>query len=215
MKLKAFVSRPFAVNSYLLEENARAILIDPVLTEELLASLGGLTVERILLTHEHYDHILGAPELRKRTGADVYCGRFAAEGLQNPALNLSRYAAFLSSVIPFAEESVENAEFSMTADGELIGEETLSWQGHTLMVIETPGHSAGSVCYLLDETALFSGDTIFKDYETALKLPGGSKEAFEIVTTRILDTMPQDLKVCPGHGESFLLSERNDKRPKL
>lgn len=208
MTIRRFVSAPFSVNSYLIAENAFAVLVDPIPAEELICALQNLTVERIFLTHEHYDHILGAPEMRRRTGAKVYCGIHAEKGLERSAVNLSRYAAFLSGVIPFAEKTVENADFSCKADLLVKDGETLVFHHHTIRVLETPGHSAGSVSYLLDDIALFSGDTVFSDYPTALKLPGGNKKAFYEITVPLFENLPQTLTVYPGHGETFLLKDR-------
>ena len=86
--------------------------------------------------------------------------------------------------------------------------ELIEWQGHKLFMKETPGHSKGSICILVDDKYLFSGDTIFREFPTATRMPGGSTRAYKTITEPWLESLPQDIVVYPGHTDSFVLFER-------
>ena len=198
----------FDVNSYCLMHNRHVIVIDPVLTDELKQYLALNVIDFAILTHEHYDHICCVNDFQKEYGAPVLCGEKAVLGLSDPSINMSRYVEFLATVIPFGSHDVESTEYKCVADNALSDEQFIEWQGHSLLIKDTPGHSKGSICILLDNQYLFSGDTLFKDYPTATRMPGGSTKEYRKITVPWLDSLPQDILVYPGHLTPFRLSER-------
>ncbi len=209
MKIESFSDAAFGVNSYLIEENGHALLIDPVLTVPLRDAIRMVTVDFAVLTHEHFDHIRSVAELRETYGIRVLCGEKAVKGLSNPHVNLSSYASALKQYLPFGNaEPVDTGDYVCCSDGVLADGQSLIWQGHALKAFETPGHSIGSICILLDETALFSGDTVFRDCATATRMPGGNTKQFRSVTEPALDALPKTLTVYPGHMMPFALGER-------
>ena len=158
MDIRRYTASVFNVNSYFIEENNRLIVIDPVLTEETRKEFEHYSVDLAILTHEHYDHICSVNEINDKKLFPVYCGQAASEVLNNPRKNLSHYAEFLLECIPFVDktEKIPIADYSCECDNILHDGETLSWQGHELFIKETPGHSKGSICILLDGRHLFS-----------------------------------------------------------
>lgn len=96
--------------------------------------------------------------------------------------------------------------YSCEADRTFDGECRMSWEGHSLWLKETPGHSAGSICILLDEKILFSGDSLVTGHPTILRLPGGSKKNFKMITIPFFESLDSELVVYPGHGEMQSLS---------
>ncbi len=90
-------------------------------------------------------------------------------------------------------------------------EKIITWMWHTLYLRETPGHSEGSICILVDDKYLFSGDTLLKDDLTGVGFLGGNKEALINNTLPWLMSLPRNLRVFPGHGDSFYLKERLSK----
>lgn len=199
----------FGVNTYIVESSGHAFMIDPVLNPTLEKILDGSTIiDFALLTHEHYDHICSVHALKAAYGFPIICGKAAKNGLADPAVSMSRYVDFLKRYIPFGTGEADSCDYSCQADRFLQDGERLAWQGHSLLIRDTPGHSKGSICILLDHRYLFSGDTIFKDYATATRLPGGSTKAFQTVTEPWLESLPQDIMVYPGHTEPFRLYER-------
>ena len=208
MSIHCAIDERFGVNSYVIEENNHCFLIDPLLTDDLVKLVSELIVDFAVLTHEHYDHISGVNEIKQRFGTKVICGEQAAERLKDPRLNLSRFQDYIVQVIPFGNGQTGSEEYSCMADETVADGQIICWEEHRLLFKETPGHSAGSISVLLDNEALFSGDTIFKDYPTATRLPGGSTKQFRQITEPWLNTLPQNIMVFPGHGDAFLLKER-------
>ena len=208
MRLTSFVDEAFGVNTYLLVENGHAILIDPIVTDGLAINLENIKIDFAIVTHEHYDHISGVNELKQRFGTKVLCGERAAERLKDPGLNLSRFQDYIVQVIPFGNGQTSSEEYSCMADETVADGQIICWEEHHLLFKETPGHSIGSISVLLDNEALFSGDTIFKDYPTATRLPGGSTKQFRQITEPWLNTLPPNIMVFPGHDDAFLLKER-------
>ena len=201
----------FGVNTYCIVCGNKSIIIDPLLTSSFLDFMKQFDVDYIILTHEHYDHVCSINDIRKRFGIKVFCGEKAFERLSDPSSNMSRYIEFMLEAIPFGNHLVEPNEYVCSADSTLGDQQTIEWQGHLLFIKETPGHSKGSISILLDNQYLFSGDTIFKDYPTATRMPGGNTKAFKSITEPWLDSLPQDTMVYPGHGKAFLLKERYQK----
>ncbi len=211
MEIRCFTSTPFQVNSYLIEENGHLLIVDPILTDKTRKVIEKSIVDFAVLTHEHYDHILSVNEINDYSLFPVYCGQTAAVALKDPRKNLSCYSEFLLDCIPFVDKSegMTISEYSCECDNLLYDNETLTWQGHELFIKETPGHSKGSICILLDKKYLFSGDTIFSTCETALRLPGGSQKDYQDITLKWLTSLSIDTKVFPGHLKSFLLNDKH------
>ena len=209
MNIERTVSPLFAVNTYWLIENGHVILIDPIaplVFED--RGEGCCVLDFAILTHEHFDHIYSVNELKTEYDFPFLCGANAKDGLTDPAVNMSRYAEFLKKFIPFEIGEINQCDYSCRADRFLKDEELIEWQGHKLFMKETPGHSKGSICILVDDKYLFSGDTIFREYPTATRMPGGSTRAYKTITEPWLESLPQDIVVYPGHTDSFGLFER-------
>ena len=178
MELKTFPIGSLQTNCYMAWEEGSdsCILIDPgYVPEQLLEEVRRQrkTLEAILLTHGHFDHVGGVKQLAAETGCDVY---ICAEELKQPL----RYSDGLHYT-----HTVEDGD-------------TLELAGLTLQVLHTPGHTPGCVCYLCGDT-LFSGDTLFAGTCGRTDLPGGDFKAIQASLQR-LAALEGDLKVLPGHG---------------
>ena len=88
IEIRRYVSGLLSSNMYVLGEGDHALIIDPF---EDTAPAQGLTVDTIILTHEHYDHISGVELWKACTGAPVLCSRACAENIQSPKMNLARH----------------------------------------------------------------------------------------------------------------------------
>lgn len=210
MDIHRVSSCTFNVNSYIIEENGHLLMVDPILNIEVRKAIENNIVDFSILTHEHYDHILSVNEIINNNLFPVYCGQAASIALKDPKKNLSRYSGFLLEFIPFIDKTVmiPIADYSCECDNILHDGQSMSWQGHELFIKETPGHSKGSICILLDGKYLFSGDTVFSKYETAVKLPGGSLKDYRDITLQWLDSLSPDTLVYPGHLEPFPLKDK-------
>ena len=140
----------------------------------------------ILLTHGHFDHIMGVEGIRKEYGIPVYASRDEVDVLAKPQLNVS---------------TMMGAYLSMKADELFCDGDVLELAGMKLKVISTPGHTIGSVCfYIEEEKVLISGDTLFEASVGRTDFPtGSSRQLIESIKTRLF-ILPDDTSVFPGHG---------------
>lgn len=206
MDITTFNNNVVKANMYVIEEDGHFIIIDPTVTKGICIS--GI-VDYIILTHEHYDHICGVNDWKEKTGAKVIASFDCQKGLQNPLRNFSRfYKEFceLQTMIKI-EDTIENCDYSCSADITFKGEYLLYWQGNNLRLFECLGHSQGSICILLNNQILFCGDTLFKDHPIATGLPGGSKKKWMEYGKPLLKQLSKDIIVYPGHFQPFKLGD--------
>ena len=210
MDIRRYSDNSFNVNSYFIEENNHSIVIDPILTERTWEEINRHPIDFAILTHEHYDHIINVNEINKCRLFPVYCGQATSITIKDPKKNLSRYSEFLLEFIPFIDKTakISIADYSCECENILHDGQSIAWQGHKLFIKETPGHSKGSICILLDGEHLFSGDTVFSTFETALRLPGGSRKDYRDSTLKWLDSLSPDTMVYPGHMEPFPIKNK-------
>lgn len=189
MEFYIFPSGPLRTNAILLVDQGIAAVIDPSMgsTEEILKKLNDLhaKIEKILLTHSHWDHIVDVSLLKEKTGAVIYVHRLDAKNMERPGSDQLPLPIAIDGVKP---EVLFN-------DGDIIKVGNLQ-----LEVIHTPGHSPGSVCfYLKEHNLLFSGDTLFCGAIGRTDLATGSPETIWDSLKR-LSELPEDTRVIPGHG---------------
>src|SRR5262245_3529462 len=176
-----------------------AIVVDPgEEPDRILAELEdmGVTVEAILVTHTHFDHIGAVAPVAKATGAPVWCPE-----LEKPVL------ADINSFVPFPGFGPYE---SYEADHLVSGGEKLDLAGLEIDVIPTPGHSPGHVTYSIpDEEAIFSGDVLFQGSVGRVDLPGGDGPMLMESIRTLVESLPAETKVYPGHmGITTLGMER-------
>ncbi len=189
-----------AENCFLLRRQGsdRVLVVDPgEEAERVLAAAGELgTVEAILLTHCHFDHIGAVAPVAAATGAPVYCPRIEVP--------------LLADIMAFVPWEGFGPYESYDADETVAGGETLELAGLELDVIYTPGHSRGHVTYSVrGEDAIFSGDVLFQGSVGRVDLPGGDGPTLMRSIGTLLDTHPDETVVHPGHmGITTLGAER-------
>ncbi|MGI8631561.1 MAG: MBL fold metallo-hydrolase [Solirubrobacterales bacterium] len=199
MEVREFTVGQVQENCYLLwDDPQRAIIIDPGdEAPKLLAAIErlGLTLEAILLTHCHFDHIGAVTPVAEATGAPVWC----------PELE----TAVLADIMSYVPWPGFGPFESYEADHTVAGGETLELAGMQLDVIFTPGHSPGHVSYsLADEKALFSGDVLFQGSVGRVDLPGGDWPTLRDSIATLISTLPAETRVYPGHmGQTTLGAE--------
>lgn len=184
---------------YLLKTPTEAAVIDPgAEAEKILQHIGQRTVEKIVLTHGHFDHMLAAEELKQKTGAKLYISKEDAEMLESPEKSL------------YAEFSTSKEDFPKTScDGYLKDEIVLC--GTRFEVIETPGHSKGSVSLWWDKE-LFSGDTLFRESIGRYDRGCYNDIMHSLWKLMLLD---DDVRVHPGHGFSTTIGSERQNNPFL
>jgi len=181
------------------DDSDRALVVDP--GEEPDRILGaveemGASVEAILLTHTHFDHIGAVAPVAKATGAPVWC----------PELEVP----VLADIMAFVPWPGFGPYESYDADETVSGGEKLELAGMEIDVIFTPGHSPGHVSYsIVDEDALFSGDVLFQGSVGRTDLPGGDWDTLLESIRGLVDGLPEETTVYPGHmGITTLGAER-------
>jgi len=196
-----FTVGPVAENCFIArrDDSDRAVIIDPgEEAERLLAAIDelGVTIEAVLVTHCHFDHVGAVAPVAKATGAPVYVSE-----IERPVL------ADIMSYVPFAGFGPYE---SWEAEHTLRGGEQLQLAGLDIEVLFTPGHSPGHLTYSIPaEQAVFSGDVLFQGSVGRVDLPGGDWGTLLNSISGLVESLPGDTTVYPGHmGITSLGAER-------
>ncbi|MCR5301618.1 MAG: MBL fold metallo-hydrolase [Lachnospiraceae bacterium] len=182
------------------EDTRECVVIDPAkngLYDKLAGN--GFEVKAILLTHGHFDHIMGVHELTKKSEAKLYALAAEDELCRNSYLNASEQIGRPYTVEP---------DVLLTDGDEFeIGEMKFK-------VIATPGHTLGSCCYYLESMKwLFSGDTLFCGSIGRSDLPTGNGKQIMESVGMLVDTFDEDVKVYPGHGDTTTIGYEKTHNP--
>jgi glyoxylase-like metal-dependent hydrolase (beta-lactamase superfamily II) len=189
MFLKQFEVGNFAVFAYLLGEDSGGpgVVIDPAGDADPIISAADqnkITIQYILNTHAHVDHVMGNEEMKQKTGAQIIIHEKDAPALTR--IPMSMLSMFGGRPSPPADRIVK--------DGDSIQVGNLA-----LQVLHTPGHSPGAICIYVDGV-VFTGDTLFVGGVGRTDLPGGSWPIMlRSIQTKLL-TLPDETVVFPGHN---------------
>lgn len=186
MIIKRFEAGPLGANNYLLIDENEAVLIDcSEAKTDILNTLNNINLKYILLTHGHFDHILGINEMRQKTNAKVYIHKNDIPRMHETSAIMQTFGVSGTDV-PKADEYINNGDI-------------LKFGNTEIKILHTPGHTEGCVCYLINNT-LFSGDTLFKDSVGRCDLPGGNFSKMSDSIKNILFKFDENTVVYPGHG---------------
>ena len=190
----------FAENTYFyIDEHSKAgFLIDPGAQAGVIYDViqrNGWHIEKILLTHGHFDHMGAAEVLREKLVAPIYIYSADAPYLTDTYLNLSQN--YQPVVVPHYEELY---------DGEVIRLKANS--GFYLKVIHTPGHTPGSVTfYSPEESAAFVGDLLYQHGPGLTHFPGGNRAELESSIVSKILTLPPDTVLLSGHSSPITVAQ--------
>jgi glyoxylase-like metal-dependent hydrolase (beta-lactamase superfamily II) len=213
MDVRMFTVGPVQENCFLFRKDGsdRALLVDPGdEADRLLRAIDelGVTLEAILLTHTHFDHVGAVAPVARATGAPVYCPKLEVMVLQD-IMAFVPWPGFGPYESWDPEETVE-------------GGERLELAGFEIDVAFTPGHSPGHVTYAVADPeaaeaapALFSGDVLFQGSVGRTDLPGGDWPTLGRSIQALLDAYPDDSAVHPGHMGLTTLGRERASNPFL
>jgi glyoxylase-like metal-dependent hydrolase (beta-lactamase superfamily II) len=171
------------------DDSDSALIVDPGdEPEKLLAAIEelGVKLDGILLTHTHFDHVGAVAPVAKATGAEVWVPE-----IEKPVL------ADINAFVPWPDFGPFE---SWDAEHTVSGGEKLELAGFEIDVLFTPGHSPGHVVYSIpDEAVVFSGDVLFQGSVGRTDLPGGDWPTLLESIRLLVDTLPEETRVHPGH----------------
>ena len=204
LELQTCVLGPVSTNCYLAKntETGEVLIIDPAARpEKIEAAVSKMEGKpaAILLTHGHFDHITAAKATAAKYEIPIYACREEEEMLREPSVNMTSYYAEPVSIVP---------------DVSLRDLEVFQAGGFSVQMLHTPGHTVGSCCYYIEEEGvLFSGDTLFCGSVGRTDFPGGSTSQIVRSLHRLLENLPEDTKVYPGHDMSTTIGYEKRYNP--
>lgn len=204
LELQQCVLGPVYTNCYIAKnkETGEALIIDPADSPskiELKVNAMGARPVAVLLTHGHFDHIMGVEAVWEKYQIPVYACRQEEEMLREPSVNMTDQMGKSCSIRP---------------DVFLDDLQVFEAAGFSIQMIHTPGHTKGSCCYYLkEEGVLFSGDTLFCGSVGRTDFPGGSASQIRDSLHRLLAALPDDTSVYPGHDTSTTIGYEKRYNP--
>lgn len=201
MSVATFPLGPLDTNSYVIDFNKHAVVIDvggdPAAIIKYLEQ-NGLALDAICITHRHFDHLYGVAALAQATGAPVYVPEKDEELAQTESGKGGIWG--MPPVPPF------NAEFLPSGKTVIAGMECL--------VLETPGHTPGGVSlYFPAQNCVFTGDALFYRSLGRTDFPGGNHQQLLTSIHKQLFTLPPETVVYPGHGPSTNIGDERRENP--
>jgi hydroxyacylglutathione hydrolase len=203
LEVSIFADDLFGENCYLVRrrDTKSVLAVDPGLQLDQVRQqidAEGLTLEQILVTHGHIDHVAGVPSLHAHTGAPVAMHPDDLAILDWGAI--AQYPFVPPGFTPFSIDTVLTHGMS------------LAFQDLSVRVLHTPGHTQGSLCFLFGLDC-FAGDTLFQRGIGRTDLPGGDMHKIAVSIRNVLYALPPKTVVHPGHGPATSIEEEKLLNP--
>jgi hydroxyacylglutathione hydrolase len=188
------------------DEDNNAVLIDFVPEITGFLKKNNLKIIKLLLTHIHFDHIEGLSDFQKDNRFEFYLSIEALSFFKEPSKDILYF---------FPPDIINNIK-NLNLENTMIVRENdkISWNNHTIEVLESPGHSPDCLMYILNENeSVFSGDTLFYGSVGRTDLPGGNYEELKKSIRKLFSYVPENFKVYPGHGPETTVGFEKKNNP--
>lgn len=212
MRITSLAVGPYRTNCYLLEHEKRSWIVDPGFESSRIIEYvqqSGLDVVAVLLTHTHWDHVMGLPDLMT-TFPSLRLFAHRSDAVHLGAAGGLKMATLVRRIDPWNEKKFRALLERLPEATDLLdGDENLDMgHGRLLHVLHTPGHTPGSVCFHdAQQGVLFSGDTLFYQAIGRTDVPGGDQQVILASIRSKLLTLAGDTVVLPGHGRSSTIAQ--------
>lgn len=209
-------------NMYIILNGKEALVVDPNENNEAKKILKDNGIEKItiLLTHEHFDHTMGIGWFQENYKISTICEKECAENIIQNIEYAPIFVNYIASTKnEFSKKKIldtfekEFKTFSFNSDIVFENEYQFYWNRLCLKFLKIKGHSKGSCLIFLNDSIIFSGDSILNGIHIVTKLPGGNKKDFINKTIPVIESLDRNLMVFAGHGLPFVLSDvfKDDK----
>lgn len=213
MLIRSYVAPMFATNCWIIapHKGAECFIVDPGMTDisaevEMIVAEEGLKPVAVLLTHGHLDHTFSVKPLADGYGISAYIHSEDRRFIADPAgIHGPQFVEQLSGMHFEEPVKVENLK-----DGSL-----LDFLGMKIRAIHAPGHTRGSLMFLLNEETLISGDVLFAGSIGRTDLPTGSASDMRNTLTKKILPLSDDIRVLPGHGDETTIKYERKTNPYL
>jgi len=213
MLIRSYVAPMFATNCWIIapEKGAECIIVDPGMTDisaevEMIVAEEGLKPVAVLLTHGHLDHTFSVKPLADGYGISAYIHSEDRRFIADPAgIHGPQFVNQLSGMHFEEPVKVENLK-----DGSL-----LDFLGMKIRAIHAPGHTRGSLMFLLNDETLISGDVLFAGSIGRTDLPTGSASDMRNTLKKKVLPLSDEIRVLPGHGDETTIKYERKTNPYL
>jgi len=196
----------FQTNCYIIEEDNDVILIDFVSEAEDIIIKKNYKINKVLLTHVHFDHITGLADFQEKNKFDLILSESAAGNINNPELNL------LSFIPEIFRKNIKNIDLKNSKV--LKNHENVIWKGREIELFESPGHTDDSVIYIFKEKrCAFTGDTVFNCGIGRTDFPNGDYSRIIASIKNFFSAVDDDYILYPGHGPETRVSFEKKNNP--
>lgn len=201
---------------FVLLKDQDALIIDSNIEEGLISLFKKEEIRRvnIILTHEHYDHIFGVPWLTEQFNPTLICNSYCAKRVAEGRHNIPRLVSFVLSQKDHIDGGYRYQEFKkeykpFTLHADVVYDTPCEFEllGMKFQATQTPGHSPGSWCLVVDDSFVITGDSLIQNTPVLERFKESSPYDYRNITLPYLKGLDENLFVLPGHGDPFVLKD--------